>query len=126
MQCIRGNPKLSTASSTSLSAKSINIYFERHSSRKSFLRRSFDVVRKSVARQSLNLSRRSLKTGKSIRDVFGDHNNNRNSQDTVFVYSKSGEGSVNTYDGDILTFSSDWDIIDSRKKQLNNQDPRKR
>lgn len=121
MQCIRANRRQSSASSTSLSMESINIYFQRNSNRKSFIRRSFELVQKSVVRRSVNLSRRNSKSEKTIKES-DDHNNNRHSQGTVPLTSIPGEGHKNTYDGDdILTFSTNSVIIKSNTKKLKRQ-----
>lgn len=111
MQCIRIKRGHSSASSSSsLSVESINKYFERNSSRKSFLRRSFDLVRKNVVRRSEHSSHKGSKTEKNVGGSWfdgGDQNNNRNSQSTVFSTSTEEY----TYDGDILSFSTDCDIL---------------
>lgn len=108
MQCFRANRGQSSASSKTLSIESLNSFLGRHSNRKSFIRRSFDLVRKSVVGRNVNVSRRSLNMEKSLDQHFGDHNNNLHS-------------SANTYDGDISIFSTDCDIVKSNTKRLKQQ-----
>lgn len=117
MQCIRTKRRHSPASSTSLSAESLNKvdkYFKRGLHRKSFLRRSFDLVRKNVIRRSVNLL---WNDSKSERNWFdnGDHNNNKNGANTEFDASKQLQ--ITYGEGDALSFSTDCDMPDARDKQ---------
>lgn len=89
MQCFRGNnnrsPPLTPLRSRSLSIDSLNKYFANTINRKSFVRRSFEIVRKNVLRQSQYLLRQN---GIKVRKAFkrselrqNDPNNNRSSYD---------------------------------------------
>lgn len=119
MQCIRTKHRHSSASSSSLSVESINNfnnYFNRNSRRKSFLRRSFDLVRMNIVRRSENFARIGSKSEKNTEENVlrdGDRNNNRNSRITVF----STSADEYTYDGDVLTFSTNCDILTPKLSQ---------
>lgn len=113
MQCFRGNnnrsPPLTPLRSRSLSIDSLNKYFANTINRKSFVRRSFEIVRKNVLRQSQYLLRQN---GIKVRKAFkrselrqNDPNNNRPFSNT---YCDDGSGGgegvfVISTDDDILT-----------------------
>lgn len=125
MQCISAK-RGQSSSASSLSEETLNKYFARKSNRKSFLRRSFDVVRKSVVRRSEYLSRRSFKADPNENHFdIDDHNNNANmlSKESLFINAIANE--ENTYDGEnILIFSTNCDIAESNEKKQ--QYPNKR
>lgn len=114
MQCFHVNRGQSSASSKTLSVE----FLERNSNRKSFIRRSFDLVRKSVVGRNVNVSRRSLNMEKTLDDQhFDDHNNNRHSA----LSKNSVKEPANTYDGDVSIFSTNCDIVKSNTKGVRQQ-----
>lgn len=120
MQCIRVKRGDSPASTPpSLSMESLDNYFERSLNRKSFLRRSFDLVRKNVVRHSHNLSRKVSKTGttsqRSSLSIDDQNNNKRHSSASV----TSLRVPANTYGGgrDSLVISTDCVISPSKSKK---------
>lgn len=133
MQCIRANRRHSSASSSttttsSNSTESLIKYLEQSLNRKSFLRRSFDLVRKSFVRQSFvrSFSPRGSKKEKFRRQTEGclsnnDQNNNRHSAPTLFTTSISDTFKNRTYVGNVLSFSTDCDIFTSNRKKPKQQ-----
>lgn len=131
MQCIRANRRQSSASSSmtstsSHSTESLIKYLEQSLNRKSFLRRSFDLVRRSFVRQSRSFSPKGSKTEKFRRQTEGclsnnDQNNNRHSAPTLFTTSTSDTFKNRTYVGNVLSFSTDCDIFTSNRKKTKQQ-----
>lgn len=118
MQCIRTKRRRSSGTS-SLSEESFNTmkqFFERSNNQKSFLRRSFDRVRKNVIRRSVYLTWNGSKTEKIWGDN-DDHNNNKNS-------TESNAAKPFTYgEGDALSISTDCDMPDSKNHQKRSKEP---
>lgn len=127
MQCFRStsnrSPPLSLRS-RSLSIDSLNKYLSNTINRKSFVRRSFEIVRKNVLRQSQYLLRRnSVKVRKLFeRSEFrhSDPNNNRSSyDDSEFINQYFSNTHCNGDDGGsgsgggIFVTSTDTDILTS-------------
>lgn len=123
MQCFRSaknrSPShTSSLRSRSLSINSLNKYLSNTMDRKSFLRRSFEIVRKNVLRQSQHLLRRNSAKARKLfhRSDHNDPNNNRSSyDDTQFINQHfpnthrsddddggGGGGFVTSTDADIL------------------------
>lgn len=124
MQCFRGNnnrsPPLSPSiRSRSLSIDSLNKYLSNTINRKSFVRRSLQIVRKNVLRQSQYLLRQN---SMKVRKVFkrselsqNDPNNNRSSHNDSPTQNQHFS---NTYcdddgGGDVFIMSTDADILTS-------------
>lgn len=127
MQCIRGNREHSpdsytpTLRSSSVSMESLIKYLEQSVNRKSFLRRSFDVVRKSFVRSNRSFSRKGSKTVKKRSQSVhhphrNDSNNNRHSAPTIFTTSTPNKCPNHTHGEDILIFSTDCDISASIRR----------
>lgn len=120
MQCIRASRGHSPSTTSSLSIESSNEYFNQTLRRKSFLRRSFNLVRRNVARHSLNLSRKNSKTRKipsTNSSSIGDQNNNLNSRDST----TSVDDTTTTYGRGSLSISTVCDILVSNKKNQHQQ-----
>lgn len=130
MQCIRGNnnhsPPLTPIESASMD--SLNRYLANRLNRKSFVRRSFEFVRKNFVRQSQYLSpRNSYRTrGVTKRNEvnINDLNNNGSSYNNSPILPPiTDQHSTYTHCSgeDVFVISADSDILPSnktRKKQL--------
>lgn len=118
MQCIRTKRRRSSGTS-SLSEESFNTmkqFFERSNDRKSFLRRSFDRVRKKVLRRSVHLTWNGSRSEKNWLDN-DDHNNNSTN-------TESNAAKPFTYgEGDALSISTDCDMPDSKSHHKRSQEP---
>lgn len=116
MQCIRSNRGHSPSITSSSSIEPSNKYFNRTKRRQSFLRRSFNLVRRNVVRHSLNLSRTNSKTRKSSSSI-DDQNNNFNSRASM----TSVDDTATTYDRGSLAISTVCDILVSNKRSNQHQ-----
>lgn len=98
------------------SFNTIKQFIERSANRKSFLRRSFDRVRKNVLRRSEYLT---WNGSKSEKNWIGDQNNNKNG-----INSESNATKPFTYgEGDALSISTDCDMPDSKNHQKRSKEP---
>lgn len=130
MQCIRGNRKQSSASSsttsTTQSMDSLIKYLEHSLNRKSFLRRSFDLVRRSFVRPHRHFPRNGLKNEKWRRTNEGNrydpNNNSRHSAPILFSTSAPDTYQNHTYDVDVLSLSTNCDIFTSKRIKPNKKD----
>lgn len=130
MQCIRGSRKQSSDSSsttsTSQSMDSLIKYLEQSLNRKSFLRRSFDLVRKSFVRPYRHFPRNGLKNEKWRRTNEGNrydpNNNSRHSAPILFSTSARDTYQNHTYDVDVLSLSTNCDIFTSKRIKPNKKD----
>lgn len=96
---------------SSLSLESLNKYFERTLNRRSFFRRSFDVVRKNVIRHSQNLSRKSRTGGHTLRGrSFSDDDKNNNKHRPNSIRSRNYSDGTYGDGGDAFVISTDCDM----------------
>lgn len=128
MQCFRSTNNRSPSQShspsirsRSLSIDSLNKYLSNTINRKSFVRRSFEIVRKNVLRQSQHLLRRnSVKVRKLFKRSEQNHNdpnNNRSSFDDSRFVNQHFSNTYCTDDGGgggvSFVTSTDADILTS-------------
>lgn len=109
MHCIR-SPRENASSTRALSIDSLNKYFQKTINRRSFLRRSYDIVRKNVARRGhIATDRRRFKSEKTL------HGGGDSSLSIVEYYRNTYGGS----DDDVLVISTDSDIVKLNQKSPN-------
>lgn len=125
MQCFRSNnnrsppePQSLSMRSVSLSNDSLNKYFSKSINRKSFVRRSFEIVRKNVLRQSQYVLRRNSVKVRKLFKRSEDPNNNRSSYDDSRFTNQHYSNTHCTDDdggggGDSFVTSTDADILTS-------------
>lgn len=111
MQCLRINrDDTPVPTPSSLSLESLDKYFERTLNRRSFLRRSFDLVRKNVIRHSQHLSRKTSRTGHTLGGrSFSDDDKNNNHHPSS-IRSRKYSGGTYGVGGDAFAISTDCDI----------------